>query len=192
LRLQGLTSADVSQRVDASLAAFGLTDQKQTPPAVLGAGQRRQVALAAIMATEPEILILDEPTGGLDRHSSEELMRIVAQYHRLGRTILLITHDMATVAQYAGRAVVLLAGQILFDGLPAALFGRRDLIRRAQLSVPPIARLSQRSTALGFPSGIASAGVFAAAWQRILLATSDAPARDTGGMTAPPPGDPSP
>jgi len=170
LRLRGLAPAGVAERVDAAVAQFRLAEHRDLPPAVLGSGERRLVALAAVMATQPQILILDEPTGGLDRRSRQELMAAVNAYHRSGHTVILIAHDMRLVAEHATRAAVLLEGRVLFDGPPAALFARRDVLRQARLAAPPVVRLAQRLEPPGLPRGIASVEQFVTAWSRLTAA----------------------
>jgi len=171
LRLRELPPAEVRQRVEAALAPFELAPWRDLPPALLGWGQRRQVALAAVLATQPQVLILDEPTGGLDSRSREDLMAVVAAYNRTGRTVLLITHDMRLAAEHAGRAVVMLDGRIAFDGRPAALFERRDVLAQAKLAVPPVVRLSQRLAPYGLTPGMLTCADFVTAWQALLRRT---------------------
>jgi energy-coupling factor transporter ATP-binding protein EcfA2 len=144
LRLQGLPAAAVEQRVNEALTLHDLAGCADLPPATLSLGQRRQVSLAAVLATQPEILVLDEPTGGLDWRSREEMMRRVARFNAAGGTVILITHDVRLIAEYAQRVVVLRAGQVMFDGTPTTLFAERTVLAAAQLTVPPILRLAQR------------------------------------------------
>jgi energy-coupling factor transport system ATP-binding protein len=119
------------------------------------------------MATEPQVLLLDEPTGGLDRASRAELMSEITEYHRLGHTIILITHDMRLVAEHARRAVVMLDGRIRFDGTPAALFARPDLVHEARLVTPPVVRIAQRLAPYGF-AGVTSLTDFVSAYEAAL------------------------
>ncbi len=164
-RIQDLPASIVAQRVAEALDRFRLIPYADLPPALLGYGQRRQVALAAVLATQPMTLILDEPTGGLDWRSQQEFMEIVADFHALGRTVILITHDMRLVAEYASRAIVLLDGTIAFDGAPAELFGRRDVLDRAGLALPAVTRLAQRLEKHGMTPHVLTLAEFAAAWQ---------------------------
>ena len=164
-RNQGLPAAIVAQRVAEALDRFRLTPHAHLPPALLGLGQRRQVALAAIIASQPQVLILDEPTGGLDERSKQELMEVVTAFNVLGRTIVLITHDMRLVAEYADRAIVLLNGRLLYDGAPRELFGRPDVLAQAGLALPPVARLAERLSAEGMAAGVLTLAEFVAAWQ---------------------------
>ncbi len=170
LRLQGLAPARVTERVAAAVEQFGLTEHRGLPPAVLGSGERRLVALASVMAMQPDILILDEPTGGLDRRSRQELLAAVSAYHRAGHTVVLIAHDMRLVAEHATRAAVMLDGRVLFDGPPAELFARRAVLRQARLAAPPVVRLAQRLEHYGLPRGIASLDQFVTAWSRLTAA----------------------
>lgn len=144
LRLQGLPPDEIGRRVAATLSAHGLADFAETAPALLGSGQRRKVSLAAVLATHPQLLILDEPTGGLDRISRAEMMEDVDSFRAAGGTVVLITHDMRLVAGYARRVAVLAEGRIIFDGGPGELFAQRDVLRRAGLVAPPVVRIAQR------------------------------------------------
>ncbi len=166
LRLQALPPAEVARRVAEALDRFRLVGQSHLPPALLGSSQRRQVALAAVLAAQPRVLVLDEPTGGLDSRSQQELMAAVAAFNRQGGTVLLITHDMRLVAEYATRTVVLLAGRVLFDGAAAALFDRGDVLAQAHLAVPPVVRLAHRLAPLGFAAegGALTNADFVNAW----------------------------
>ena len=165
LRLQGVPPSRVTQLVVEALSPFGLASQLDLPPALLGWGERRQVALAAVLATRPQVLILDEPTGGLDARSRQNLMTVVAAYNRQGRTIILITHDVRLAAEYAGRAVVMAGGRVAFDGTPRALFEQRDVLAQARLAVPSVVRLAQRLAPYGLAPGALTCADFVAAWQ---------------------------
>lgn len=182
-RMQELPRAIVAQRVAEALERFRLIPYADLPPALLGFGQRRQVALAAIIAAQPMTLILDEPTGGLDWRSQQEFMEVVAGFHTLGRTVVLITHDMRLVAEYATRAVVLLAGEVLFDGTPQDLFSRPEVLDQAGLALPPVTRLARRLDKYGIAADILTLAQFAAAWHARLTARARRkPNRSTGGV----------
>ncbi len=148
LRLQGLAAPEVERRVDEALESGGLGSVADQPPATLSLGQRRQVTLASVLATRPAILVLDEPTGGLDARTRLDLMDRVVRFNRDGGTVVLITHDVRLMAEYAGRVVVLRSGRVLFDGTPAALFANRAVLSQARLTVPPVIRVAQRLAAL--------------------------------------------
>ncbi len=163
----GLPEAEVRERVEEALRFFGLEAYRETPPAVLGFGLRRQVALAAILAMRPPILILDEPTGGLDPITAREVMARVAAFHRAGHTVLLITHDMRLVAEWAPRTVVLHEGEVLFDGPTRTLFRRPEILAPAHLTPPPITQLAQRLAPWGMPADVLTVEEFVAAFTRV-------------------------
>ncbi len=165
LRLRGLPPVAVAGQVAAALDQFRLSSHAHLPPALLGTSQRRQVSLAAVLVTQPQVLVLDEPSGGLDSQSLQKLMSAVVEFQRQGGAVLLITHDMRLVAEYAARVAVLLAGEIVFDGLPGQLFRRQEIMRRACLVVPPVVRLTQRLAAHGFSAEPLTSAEFVAAWQ---------------------------
>lgn len=147
----GMTEEVVKGRVEEMLHLFDLQEVADYPPAVLGAGQRRKVALASVLAAHPPVLILDEPTVGLDPLSARELMTRVKDLHRAGHTVILITHDMALVAEWVPRVTVMAQGQVLFDGEPNDLFARSHILQQARLLPPPLARLAHALAPLGFP-----------------------------------------
>jgi energy-coupling factor transport system ATP-binding protein len=126
---------DVEGRVARAMDRHGLSAFATRPPQSLSRGQRQRVAVASILAMEPPVLVLDEPTTGQDRGHLFALMDEMEALHRAGRTVLLITHDLTLVAAYAGRVLVLDAGRLVFDGTPEALFYESDLVEA--LGWPP-------------------------------------------------------
>ena len=139
----GLSESEIESRVEAALTHFDLTAVADTPPAILSYGLRRRVTLASLAAMDPPVLVLDEPSVGLDAHGLREMFDWLAELHVLERTILLVTHDMTLAAEHADRIVVLDQGQILADELPANLFRQNDLLTRAALTPPPVTALAQ-------------------------------------------------
>ena len=164
LRVQGAPAAVVEQQVAEALDLFGLAAHAAQPPASLGYGQRRLVALASILVTQPDILILDEPTDGLDARSQEEIMRAIQGFNAGGGTTLLITHDLSLVANYARRVVALSAGRVIFDGAPSGLFGKKDVLAAAGLMPPRVWRLAERLAPPGAPTSILTSEQFVTAW----------------------------
>jgi energy-coupling factor transport system ATP-binding protein len=138
----GLARAEVEARVEAALARFGLAAVADRPPAILSYGLRRRVTLASLAAMDPPLLVLDEPTVGLDAPGLRETFNWLVELQAQGRTILLVTHDMALTAEYADRLIVLHEGQIIGDGAPADIFEEADLLARASLTPPPLAALA--------------------------------------------------
>lgn len=165
LRVQGLPASIVAERVAETLERFGLTRYADLPPALLGFGQRRIVSLASVLATQPSLLILDEPTDGLDARSQAELMATIERFNAGGGTILLVTHDVRLMAEHARRVLVLDAGRLIFDGAPSGLFDRPDLLASAGLRLPLVRRLAQRLGPRGASTNVNSPAQFVAAWQ---------------------------
>jgi energy-coupling factor transport system ATP-binding protein len=139
----GLPPAEIKARVEAALIRFRLAAVAGQPPAILSYGLRRRVTLASLAAMDPPVLVLDEPTVGLDARGLEETFAWLADLHIQGRTIVLVTHDMALAAAHAGRVVVLGQGQVIADGPPAQVFRQNDLLARAALTMPPVTALAQ-------------------------------------------------
>ena len=158
LRLQGLAEEEIARRVAAALVTHGLDGCAELPPAALSVGQRRQVTLAAVMATGPAVLVLDEPTGGLDWQSRQELIDRLRSYNAQGGTVILISHDVRVIAEAGRRVIVLHSGQVIFDGGPATLFAQREVLARARLAVPPVVRLGQRLAQFGVPPTACTVG----------------------------------
>ena len=112
-------------------------------PFDLSGGQMRRVAIAGILAMEPKVLVLDEPTAGLDPKGRLELMTLFHDLHQKGQTIILVTHVMDDVANYADTVYALEAGKILLAGSPCDVFQQVDFLEEKQLGVPKITKFSQ-------------------------------------------------
>lgn len=119
-------------------------------PFELSGGQMRRVAIAGILAMQPDILVLDEPTAGLDPKGRKELMSLFKSVHQSGMTIVLVTHLMDHVADYADFVYVLEAGKIILSGQPKAIFQHIDLLKEKQLGVPKVTAFAQRLAKQGF------------------------------------------
>ncbi len=147
----GIRDDELDERVDDALALFDLVDVRQRHPTLLGRGVRRRVALAAVHAMRPRLLVLDEPTGGLDRRASESLMATLRGLVAEGRSVVLITHDMRLVGEHARRLVLLNEGRVLADGPTADVMRQFDLVEQAGIRPPPVARLSAALASGGMP-----------------------------------------
>lgn len=119
-------------------------------PFELSGGQMRRVTIAGILAMQPDILVLDEPTAGLDPKGRKELMSLFKSLHQSGMTIVLVTHLMDHVADYADFVYVLEAGKIILSGQPKAIFQHIDLLKEKQLGVPKVTAFAQRLAKQGF------------------------------------------
>jgi cobalt/nickel transport system ATP-binding protein len=129
----GLRGGELEARVASALAAVGMTDVADRPPHHLSFGQRRRVAVATVLAMEPEILVLDEPTSNLDPASRRELAEVLTA---LPVTLLVVTHDLPYALELCERSVVLSGGSIVADGPTAEILDDADVLRRHRLELP--------------------------------------------------------
>jgi energy-coupling factor transport system ATP-binding protein len=134
----------MARRTQALLERFGLEKRARANPFTLSHGEKRRLSVATMLAMGQRVLILDEPTFGQDHRNARELLALLCALHADGTTILVITHDMSLVANYAQQVVVLQQGKLLFHGTPDALFHQPDMLARARLTPPPLVDLSQR------------------------------------------------
>lgn len=138
-----LTGAkDAAQRAEAVLKAFGLDGDRD--PFSASRGERQRIALASLIAVEPEVLILDEPTTGLDYRECMAMMARVRSLNAAGTTVVMVCHDMELVLDFAHRVLVLCEGTLLFDGETRAVFRNEAVLRQASVLPPQITRLSLR------------------------------------------------
>jgi energy-coupling factor transport system ATP-binding protein len=137
-RARGVPEAEVQARVEGMLARFRLEAARAVAPYSLSMGEKRRLSVATMLILEPDVLILDEPTTGQDRHNTVALMEILHQEARArGMTVIQITHDMEQVAAYADRVVVMDGGAVVFDGDARGLFGDDALLTRCHLTPTP-------------------------------------------------------
>ena len=117
-------------------------------PFDLSGGEKRRVAIAGVLAIKPKILVLDEPTAGLDNKGEKEIMSLLEKMYEEGISIALVTHDMNLVIKYAKRVIALKEGEIIFDGLPIDLFSSLD--ENTALEIPPLYRFISSLNNKGF------------------------------------------
>ncbi len=139
-----LPGAETDARVRAVVDAVGLVGLEARDPFLLTKGERQKVAVASILALRPAVLILDEPTTGLDFRELTGLMNVLERLHRAGQTVVIITHVPWVVGTYAERAVLLKQGRVLYDGSVRNLFADEALCRSADFVPPEAARLANR------------------------------------------------
>ena len=150
---QGLRGDDLERRVREAVRFAGLDEGLlDKSPFALSGGQKRRVAIAGVIAMEPEVLVLDEPGAGLDPRGRGELLDHIRAYHRSrGAAVVLVSHSMEEVARYADRIAVLAKGRVLMEGIPREVFSRGAELTRAGLDVPQAARIAMALRQRGIP-----------------------------------------
>ncbi len=149
----GCPPKQVEARVSAALERFRLTDYADLPPATLSFGLRCKVTVAATYAMRPPILILDEPTIGLDPSNAHELMTAVLDSPGRAQTVLFVTHDMQAVARYSQRCVLLHNGRVAAGRPTVQILSDESLLRQNRLQAPPVVQLRKRLHRFGLPEG---------------------------------------
>jgi energy-coupling factor transport system ATP-binding protein len=146
-----LAPGEVQRRCDEVLHAVGLQDARALDPFLLSKGERQRLAVASVLALRPRLLILDEPTTGLDYREQRRMMALVTQLNRDGIAIVMITHTPWLVAEYARRVVLMRGGRKLFDGGVREFFARDELLASSSFRAPEATELSRRfgTVALG-------------------------------------------
>ena len=140
----GLSKDEIDRRVRAAVRFAGLSeDVLDVSPFALSGGQKRRVAIAGVIAMEPEVLVLDEPTAGLDPRGRKELLENIQKFHKeRGTTIVLVSHSMDEIAQNVDRIVVLSDAHALMSGTPREVFAHGDELMKAGLDVPQVTRIA--------------------------------------------------
>ena len=152
----GYPEQDVRDKVEKAIEAMSLEQLRELPPLSLRLGERRRVSIASVIAMDPDVLILDEPTTGLDAEESAELMRRLKRLNDDGKTIILITHDMKLVAEHAKRVVVISEGRVLLDSDPRGAFSDLEILRQSNLVPPAVTQLAHRLSAFDVPRDVIS------------------------------------
>ena len=146
----GLSKVEVDLRAFEAIKQVGLSEKcYDDSPFELSGGQKRRVAIAGVLAMKPEILILDEPTAGLDPRGRDEILDQIAKLHKEGLTVILVSHSMEDVAKYADRIIAMNSGKVAFDGTPKAVFRHYKELERMGLSAPQITYVMQAMKELG-------------------------------------------
>ncbi|UCH32962.1 MAG: ABC transporter ATP-binding protein [Armatimonadota bacterium] len=137
----GLPEREIAGRVESSLAAVGLAGLEDADPFSLTKGERQRVAVASALATQPQVLVLDEPTTGLDYRQNRGMMDLLRRLNKAGHTIVIVTHSMWVAAEYARRAVVLSEGTVILDCGMREAMAQPGVLAQARLRAPQAARL---------------------------------------------------
>lgn len=132
---------EVQNRVEEALKRVGMEGFEKKAPHHLSGGQKKRVAIAGILAMRPEIMILDEPTAGLDPQGAIKIMNLLSELNKEGITIVISTHDVDLVSKYVNKIFVMADGEIIGEGTPKEIFSKEDLIEKANLKLPIISEL---------------------------------------------------
>lgn len=142
LTVQKLPVAEIDERIKKVTKLLQIDKYLEEHPHFLSRGERRRVAIASILVMQPEVIILDEPTTGLDSVRCREMMDYITELWRQGHTIIMLTHDMRVVADYIPRTIVLSQGQIVWDAPTREVFSKGKELERYHITLPPVVELS--------------------------------------------------
>ena len=147
----GLSNEEVDRRVREAAGFVGITEaQLEVSPFDLSGGQKRRVAIAGVIAMEPEILILDEPTAGLDPAGREDILSNIEAYRKAkNATIMMVSHSMSDVARLTDRLLVMRDATLAMDGTPDEVFARADELVEMGLDIPELTRMFMKLRRLG-------------------------------------------
>ena len=149
----GLSMEEVQNRVENALERVGMTGYEKTAPHHLSGGQKKRVAIAGILAMKPEIMVLDEPTAGLDPNGVTNLVKLLKELNAEGITILISTHEVNLVPDYANKAFVMVDGNLIAEGTPREIFSQPNILEQANLEIPIVTELFQQIEAEGLDIG---------------------------------------
>jgi cobalt/nickel transport system ATP-binding protein len=146
----GYSEPEVRDAVIHALRHVGLEGFERRPPHQLSGGEKKRVAIAGVLAMDPDVLVFDEPTSGLDPSGSEDIMELLDELNHEGKTIIISTHDVELVYPWADKAILMLGGQILQEDVPEVAFGKPGCVRKAHLSLPTLLELHMELQKRGF------------------------------------------
>ena len=149
---QGLSEEEAGGRARAAMRRVGLDESYENKyPFALSGGQKRRVAIAGILAMNPEVLVLDEPTAGLDPKGRDDILGVLKQLHQeSGITVVLVSHSMEDVADYASRIIVLDKGKVLYDDIPARVFSHVEELESIGLAAPQVTYVMRALRRMGW------------------------------------------
>lgn len=143
----GLEQDEIDERVKEAIELVGLDYEavKDKSPFELSGGQKRRVAIAGVVAMRPKVLILDEPTAGLDPKAHQDILEMIQKVHEtFGNIIIFVSHNMADIARLSDQVLVISDGKKVMDGSPEEVFAHRNQLAKMGLSVPPVTELVER------------------------------------------------
>ncbi|MEL7610698.1 MAG: ABC transporter ATP-binding protein [Bacillota bacterium] len=155
LKLLKKSDEEIKKTIEESLRLVGLWEKADEYPFLLTMGEKQRVAIAAVLALGPEVLIVDEPTTGQDFKRAYQFLELFDYLNKKeGKTIIFITHEMRFTTEFANRTIVMADGKVFMDGSTKEVFQQVDRLGQALVSPPEIVQLSARAQALGLPDGI--------------------------------------
>ena len=150
----GFDKATIEKQVTWALNLLSLEQYRKTSPFMLSGGERKRVALASVLAWDPEILILDEPTIGQDHEQKEKLRQFILQLQSQGKTIVIVTHDVEFVAECNPRVILMKEGKIVADGEGKEILTNTAALAESSIVLPQIAQIFTQLEHLGFPKDV--------------------------------------
>ena len=150
----GLSEEEIENRVKEAIELVGLNYEaiKDRSPFELSGGQKRRVAIAGVLAMKPQVLVLDEPTAGLDPGAHKEILKMIQKVHEAQQNIIIfVSHNMADVADLSDKVMVMNEGKLVMIGTPEEVFGQRERLNSIGLSVPPVTDMMHQLKDAGIP-----------------------------------------
>ena len=150
----GYDENTIKKRVDWALSLLDLQKYRKVSPFMLSGGERKRVALASVLAWDPEIIILDEPTIGQDYRQKERLKQFIMQLNSQGKTVIIVTHDVEFVAECSPDIILMRQGKIIASGKAKEILTDEDLLSQASIALPEITKIFQGLKEYSFPSNV--------------------------------------
>ena len=154
LRNFGFEKEAIQKRVEWAINLLGLTKYRQSSPFMLSGGERKRVALASVLAWDPDVVILDEPTIGQDYEQKEKLRQFIVQLNAQGKTVIIVTHDVEFVAECNPRVVLMAQGKIVAEGDGKHILTDRKLVAEASIVPPQISQIFMDLSDFGLPTDV--------------------------------------
>ena len=144
----------IQKRIEWAVNLLGITQYRKTSPFMLSGGERKRVALASVLAWDPQILVLDEPTIGQDHQQKENLRQFIMQLQTQGKTVVTVTHDVEFVAECNPRVILMQDGKIVADGEGKNILTDPQILEQSSIVLPQIAQIFTKLSMIGLPKNI--------------------------------------
>jgi energy-coupling factor transport system ATP-binding protein len=154
LRNFGYAADVIEKRVEWAVNLLGLSQYRKTSPFMLSGGERKRVALASVLAWDPQVLVLDEPTIGQDHQQKENLRQFIVQLQTQGKTVIIVTHDVEFVAECSPRVVLMREGKIVADGAGKDILTDEKVLAESSIVLPQVAQVFTYLNIPGFPKNV--------------------------------------